>query len=190
MKRKAWVLVIWAAVILAVSAAPARAQFYIGVRGGLSNQEVSRQGGGLTDIKFDKDSAFLYGGQIGFKLSALAVEGEFYRADHDLLSGDSSVPTGGIGMDYYYLGVNGKLGLPLPVIYPYVTAGYGTYSAKLTGIGKDSDTAFNLGAGAELTVGKVGLFGEVRYTDFSFELDNVDWDFGGVELHFGLNVHF
>jgi hypothetical protein len=47
-----------------------------------------------------------------------------------------------------------------------------------------------VGAGAELSLGKVALFGELRYTDFSFELDNRNWDFGGVELHFGLNIHF
>jgi opacity protein-like surface antigen len=189
MKRRAWVSVIAAAIILAVSAAPARAQFYIGARGGLSNQDVERTGD-LGDIKFDKDSAFLYGGQVGFKFSALAVEGEFYRADHDLLSGDPSIPAAGVELDYYYLGVNGKLGILLVVVYPYITVGYGTYSADLAGFGKDSDTAFNVGAGAELLLGKLGIFGEVRYKDFSFELDNQKWDFGGVELHFGLNVHF
>jgi len=178
-----------AAVVLCILAVPARGQIYIGVRGGLANQDVERQGS-LGDIKFDKDSAFLYGGQVGIKLAALAVEGEFYRAGHNLLSGDTGAPANGVELDYYYLGVNAKLGLPLPVIFPYVTAGYGKYTADLTGFGKYGDGAFNVGAGAELTIGKVGLFGELRCKKFSFELDNQDWDFKGVELHFGLNVHF
>ncbi|OGD21863.1 MAG: hypothetical protein A2W03_10765 [Candidatus Aminicenantes bacterium RBG_16_63_16] len=189
MKRRAPAVMIAVAVAAAVSAAPARGQLYVGVRGGLSSQDVTQKGG-LSDIKFDKDSAFLYGGQIGLKFFALAVEGEFYRADHSLMSGDSSIPPGGVEMDYYYLGVNGKLGLPLVIVYPYVTVGYGRYSADLKGFGKDSDSAVNVGAGAELSIGKVALFGELRYTDFSFELDNRNWDFGGVEVHFGLNIHF
>src|SRR5512139_27293 len=122
MKSKAWAVVIVAAAILAASTVPAQAQFYIGVRGGLANQDVTRKGG-LSDITFDKDSAFLYGGQVGFKFSALAIEGEFYRSDLNLLSGDSSTPTSGVDMGYYYLGVNGKLGIPLIVVYPYITVG-------------------------------------------------------------------
>ncbi len=189
MKRKAWTFAVAAAVLLAAAVPPARAQFYIGVRGGLSNQNVTRKDG-LPEIKFDKDSAFLYGGQIGFRLSVLAVEGEYYRADHALLSSDSSIPATGVGMDYSYLGVNVKLGIPLVIVYPYVTVGYGQYSADLSGIGEDSDTAFNAGAGVEVKLGMVGLFGELRYKDFSFELDNLNWDFKGAELHFGLNIHF
>jgi opacity protein-like surface antigen len=189
MKSKAWAVVIVAAAILAASAVPARAQFYIGLRAGLANQDVTRKGG-LGEINFDKDSAFLYGGQIGFKFSALAIEGEFYRSDLNLLSGDSSIPTSGVDMGYYYLGVNGKLGIPLVVVYPYITVGYGTYSADLEGIGKGSDTAWNAGAGVQLNLGSLSLFGELRYTDFSVVLDELDWDFGGLELHFGLNIHF
>lgn len=190
MKKRAPVVLIAVAVIMAAAAGPARAQLYIGVRGGVSNQEVSRKTGGLTTIKFDKDSAVLYGGQIGLKLWAFAVEGEFYRADHTLLSGNSSIPSSGVDMGYDYLGVNGKLGLPLVVVFPYVTVGYGRYSADLKGFGKDSTPAVNMGAGAELDLGGLGVFGEVRYTDFGFKLDDQDWDFGGVELHFGLNIHF
>jgi len=189
MKRNVLAVVIAAAVILGASAVPAQAQFYIGVRGGLANQNAS-QSGGLVDIEFDKDSAFLYGGQIGFKFSLLAIEGVFYKSDHNLLSGDSSIPSDGVEMDTYFLGVNGKLGIPLVIVYPYVTVGYGTHSVDLAGFGKDSDAAWNAGAGVQLKLGKVGLFGELRYTNFTFELDNLDWDFGGLELHFGLNILF
>jgi len=68
--------------------------------------------------------------------------------------------------------------------------GYGTYSVDLKGLGKKSDAAFNVGAGAELTLGKIGIFGELRYTDFSVDIDNLKWDFGGLDIHFGLNIHF
>jgi len=170
--------------LLAAASIPARAQFYLGVRGGLSNENAER-----GELKFDRNSAFLYGAQAGIKFLGLAVEGQFYRADHNLLA--ETFPTDvEQEMDYYYLGVNGKLGISLAIIYPYVTVGYGTYSVDLKGLGKKSDAAFNVGAGAELTLGKLGIFGELRYTNFSVEIQNLKWDFGGLDLHFGLNIHF
>ena len=172
------------ALLLAFASVPAGAQFYLGVRGGLSNQDAK-----AGEIDFDSSSAFLYGGQVGIKFLGFAAEGQFYRSDHDLLaetfSGDA-----GQEMDYYYLGVNGKLGISLAVVYPYITVGYGTYSVNLKDIGSESDWGYNVGAGVELTLGKVGIFGELRYTDFSVEFENLEWDFGGLDLHFGLNIHF
>jgi len=163
---------------------PAQAQFYLGVRGGLSNQNAK-----AGELKFDKDSAVLYGAQAGIKFLGLAVEGQFYRADHSLLAEDFPQDVEQ-EMDYYYLGVNGKLGISLAIIYPYITAGYGTYSVDLKGLGKKSDGAFNIGAGAELRLGKIGIFGELRYSDFGVEINNLEWDFGGLDFHFGLNIHF
>jgi opacity protein-like surface antigen len=150
----------------------------------LSNQNVK-----AGEIQFDKDSAVLYGVQAGIKFLGLAVEGQFYRADHTLLAEDFPRDVEQ-EMDYYYLGVNGKLGLPLAIVYPYLTVGYGSYSVDLKGLGKKSDSAFNVGAGAELILGKLGVFGELRYSDFSVEFENLEWDFGGLDLHFGLNIHF
>lgn len=167
--------------LLAVIGLPAEAGFYIGARGGMSNQSVSSGA-----IDFNKNSAFLYGAQAGFKFLGLAVEGEYYRAGHDLLSPDSPSAR---DMSYHYLGVNGKLGVSLVVVYPYLTVGYGIYSVDLRDLGKDSDRAFNIGAGAEVRLGKVGLFAELRYTDFSMEISNLEWDFGGVDFHAGFNVH-
>jgi len=164
---------------------PAQAGFYIGVRGGRSSQDVK-----AGEIKFDQDSAFLYGGQVGFKFLSFAVEGQFYRADHNLSTSDSRFLKPSQGMDYYYLGVNGKLGIPLVVVFPYITVGYGTYSVDLDDLGDDSKTAFNVGAGAEVNLGKIGLFAELRYTDFSLDIESEEWDFGGLDIHAGINIHF
>jgi hypothetical protein len=191
-RKKYWALAFAAALGAAILAAPAHAGFYIGARGGLSNQNPSLSGS-LGKIEFDRNSAFLYGVQVGFKFSALAVEGEYYRADHGLLH-ESSLQGGSDNisteMDYHYLGVNAKLGIPLVILYPYVTVGYGKYSAMLSGFGDSSDFAINVGAGAELAIGRISIFAEVRYSDFGFDLGNLTWDFGGVDAHFGLNVHF
>jgi hypothetical protein len=184
MKKNLFHLTICGVLLLAVATIPANAQFYLGVRGGLSNQNAKS-----SELEFDRNSAVLYGAQAGIKFLGLSVEGQFYRADHNFLA--ETLPENvEQDMDYYYLGVNGKLGISLVIVYPYVTVGYGTYSVDLKGLGKKSDAAFNVGAGAEVTLGKVGIFGELRYTDFSVEIENLKWDFGGLDLHFGLNIHF
>lgn len=187
MKRGAFFRPLLCAVLLLVIAyVPARAGFYIGVRGGLSNQNVT---GG--SIKFTKDSAFLYGAQVGVKFLSFAVEGEFYRANHNLFPETPlQVVLPPQDMNYYYLGVNGKLGLPLSIIYPYLTVGFGTYTANIKDIGKNSNSAFNVGVGAEMYVGKVGIFAELRYTDFSMDLQDQKWDFGGLDVQAGFNIHF
>jgi len=184
MKKTLSHLIICGVFLATAASVPANAQFYLGVRGGLSNQNAK-----AGELKFDRNSAFLYGAQAGIKFLGLAVEGQFYRADHNLLA--ETFPTNvEQEMDYYYLGVSGKLGISLAIVYPYVTVGYGTYSVDLKGLGKKSAGAFNVGAGAELTLGKVGIFGELRYTDFSVDINSLKWDFGGLDLHFGLNIHF
>ncbi len=171
---------------LGVAALPARGGFYVGIQSGLSNQDVS-----VTKIHFDKDSTFLYGAQAGLKFLGLAIEGQFYRADHSLLSDDPSLGIyDGRGMDYYYLGINAKIGISLPLVYPYLTAGYGRYSAHIEQIGESVDGSFNVGVGAELTLKKIGLFAELRYVDFALEISSLSWDFGGVNFHCGLNYHF
>ena len=184
MKKSFFHLMICGFLLMAFASVPANAQFYLGVRGGLSNQNAK-----AGEIDFNSSSAFLYGAQVGVKFLGFAVEGQFYRADHNLLA--ETLPADvEQEMDYYYLGVSGKLGISLAVFYPYLTVGYGTYSVDLKDIGKESDGAFNVGAGVELTLGKVGIFGELKYTDFSVEIESMEWDFGGLDLHFGLNIHF
>jgi opacity protein-like surface antigen len=187
MKRCIFFRLSLCALLLLVSASvPAKADFYIGVRGGLSNENVS-----TGSIKFDKDSSFLCGGQIGFKFHSFALEGEFYRASHTLSYKTPllfiHVPQ---DITYYFLGISGKLGIPLSIVYPYLTVGYGTYNVDLKNIGRKSDMSFNVGAGAELSIGKVGIFAEIRYSDFSIDFTNQKWDFGGLDLHAGINIHF
>ncbi len=160
--------------------------FYLGLQAGLSNENPS-----VDKIKFDRNSAFLYGGQVGFRIHSLAIEGRFFRADHELLSPDPRLDNyDGLGLNYYYLGANAKLGIPLAIIYPYLTVGYGLYAAKVEDIGDESTASFSVGGGVELTLGKVGLFAELLYIDFSVDLTGKSWDFGGMNVHAGLNFHF
>jgi len=158
----------------------------LGIQSGLSSQDAS-----LGKIHFDKDSAFLYGAQVGLRFLSFAVEGQFYRADHTLLSDDPELDVyDGRGMDYYYFGVSAKIGFPLLMVYPYLTAGYGRYSASVDQLGNSADRSFNVGVGAELTLGKLGFFAELRYVDFAVDISSLRWDFGGLNFHCGLNYHF
>jgi len=183
--KKASLMALYLALLIAIAAVPGRADFYIGAQTGLSNENVK-----VGQIKFDRDSAFLYGAQAGFRFSSFAIEGQFYRAQHDLLSNDMNPSELTQRMDYYFLGVNGRLGVPLAIVYPYLAAAVGTYHVNLRDIGKKSDLSYSLGAGTELTLGKVGIFGELRYIDFKVDLDNRSWDMGGLNVHLGLNFHF
>ena len=185
MVKKYFLMAFCLAVLMAISAAPGRADFYVGAQAGLSNENVK-----VGQVKFDEDSAFLYGGQVGFRLSSFAIEGQFYRAQHDLQTDSMNPSEASQHLDYYFLGVNGKLGLPLAIAYPYFTVGVGTYHVSLRDVGKKSDLSYSVGAGAEFTLGKVGIFGELRYVDFKVDLDNRSWDMGGLNLHLGLNFHF
>jgi len=164
----------------------ARGAFYLGVQSGLSNQDVS-----AGKVHFDKDSSFLYGAQAGLRFLFFAVEGQFYRADHRLLSDDPDVTLyDGRGMDYYYFGVTAKIGFSFPLVYPYLTVGYGIYSADIKDVGSSTDKSFSFGAGAELSLGKIGLFAELRYIDFAADISSLSWDFGGLNFHCGLNYRF
>jgi len=177
-------------IILAAAVVPARAGFYIGLQGGLSNQNASLKEP-PSELKFDKDSSFLYGAQVGLRVLSFAVEGQFYRADHNLLSDNPGLtPYDGRGMAYYYLGFNAKIGLPLPLLFPYLAVGYGIYSADIKDIGSSTDKSFSFGAGAELSLGKIGLFAELRYIDFAADISSLSWDFGGLNFHCGLNYRF
>jgi len=175
-------LMICGVLLLAFASVPASAQFYLGARGGWTSQNAK-----AGEIEFDRDSQFFYGAQIGVQFSLFAIEGQFYHADHNLLSETEDLEQ---AMDYNYFGVAGKLGIPLAVIYPYLTVGYGTYSVDLNDIGAESDWGWNAGAGLEVRLGKLGIFGELKYTDFSVQFENLEWDFGGLDIHLGLNIHF
>jgi opacity protein-like surface antigen len=169
---------------------PAGAQFYIGIQAGLSQEKPSLEG-----IKFNRDSSFLYGAQVGLKFLFLRVEGQYYRTAHTLNYEDNLLvlpptPLSGRGFDYGFLGVEVKVGFPLSIFYPYFSGAYGIYSAKIADFGDNSKTGFNAGAGLEVDLGKISLFAEGKYVDFKSDIRNLKFDFGGFNLHLGLNYHF
>lgn len=174
---------------LGLAAPDARAgSVFMGIQGG-----VSRQKADVSGIKFDADSSFLYGVRAGVRITTLAVELNYFQAAHNLFTGSLGVPGwNDREIDYSYLGVNVRWTiLPLPVIHPFLTVGYGYYAADVQDIDKDSNGGYNVGAGVELMLGKsLSLLAEGKYHRVSIDIDAEKMKLGNFTLSGGLNFCF
>ncbi len=174
---------------LGLAAPDARAGIvYLGLEGGVSRQKASFSG-----IKFDTDTSFLFGARAGVKVLSLAIELEYFQAAHNLFTSGIGVPAwNDRHVDYNHLGVNVRWTiLPLPVIHPYLMAGYGSYTADVQDLGKDSNGGFNVGAGVELMLGKsFSLLAEGRYHHVKVNIDDETLKLGNFTLAGGLNFYF
>lgn len=161
---------------------------YVGVQGGVSRQKAS-----LTGITFDPDTSFLYGVRAGVNILSFAVELNYFQAAHNLMTEAGAFSAWNEReVDYCYLGFNVRWTvLPLPVIHPYLTVGYGHYTADVHDIGKDRNGGFNVGAGVELMLGKrFSLLAEGKYHHVSMDIDAQKMKFANFTLSGGLNVYF
>ena len=188
MKRRAFrffVLVVFC-VILA-SGATAKSGFFIGVQGGWSMQKPS-----FEEVKFNSDSSFLYGARVGVKFMMFAVEANFFQAAHNLVVKELvGLHFDGVEVDYNYLGINARVYIPLILVHPYFTVGYGWYSANLKDIGKDSNRGINLGIGVELQLGdKFSLMAEGKYHNVKVDIDESEWGLKNYTLSGGFNIYF
>jgi hypothetical protein len=162
-------------------------QFYLGLDGGVSSQKLT-----LEDVKFDSDTSFVYGLRLGFNFLFLAVEGQYFQVSHNMtLSDFPEIGWGDRNVNYNYLGLNGKLFLPIPIVRPYFILGYGYYTANVKDIGKDSVTDVNFGIGVELKLGQsFGILGEGKYHSGIFAIDESDLAVKNYTLTGGLNFYF
>ncbi len=174
---------------LAVAVPDARAGVvYLGLQGGVSRQKAS-----VSGIKFDADSSFLYGVRAGVTILSLAVELNYFQAAHNLFTGSLALPGwNDREIDYNYLGVNVRWNiLPLPVVHPFLTVGYGYYTADVRNIDKDRSGGFNAGAGVELMLGKsFSLLAEGKYHHVKLDVDSETMKLGNFTLSGGLNFYF
>jgi opacity protein-like surface antigen len=170
-----------------VSGAAAKSGFFIGLQGGWSMQKPS-----LEEVKFDSDSSFLYGARIGFKFMMFAVEANYFQAAHNLVVKELvAFDWDGVEVDYNYLGVNLRVYIPLVLVHPYFTVGYGSYSANLKDIAKDSNRGVNLGLGVELQLGdKFSLMAEGKYHNVKVDIDDVELKLKNYTLSGGFNIYF
>ena len=168
-------------------AGSAYGQFYLGLDGGVSSQELS-----LENVDFDKDTSFVYGLRLGFNFLFLAVEGQYFQVSHNLTFADfPDLNWGDRSVNYNYLGLNGKLFLPIPFVRPYFILGFGYYTTKVQDIGEDSVTDVNFGIGVEFKLGEsFGILGEGKYHSGLFGIDESDLAVKNYTLTGGLNFYF
>jgi opacity protein-like surface antigen len=159
---------------------------FIGIQGGWSQQNID-----IGDIEFDKDTAFLYGARVGIRILTFVVEGNFYHAGHNIEATDIGNLWDSRKINYNYLGLNVRLFLPFPIVNPYLTLGYGTYTADIKDIGKDKQGGWNAGLGLEVFLGKkLSLLGEARYNPANFEIETEEISIKNFTFHFGINFYF
>ncbi len=165
-------------------AGTAGATFYIGPEMGQFKPkfEYDVMGG----IRFQGNSAFQWGARAGIKLMMFAVEANYLTSLHNL----NPAPWVDDGTRISYLGVNGKIYIPILIVQPYVTVGYGYYTVDVKGVEKDSSGSYNYGGGVELVLGKIHLFGEARYHRASVVIWSAGLVAKGWGLTFGANFHF
>ena len=173
--------------VVAVSNAHAQLGFYLGVQGGVSLQKAS-----FGDIKFNTDTTFLYGLRAGIKVFMLVAELNYYQTAYRLNPQDVSFEMWeGRKVGYSYIGANLKLLMPVLFLRPYLTAGYGYYTANIHEIDKQKNGGYNVGLGMELMLGKkFSLLAEGRYHHVTFDFADGEFKPGNYTLSGGFNYYF
>ena len=164
-------------------------EFYIGAKMGLSLQDANFPG--LT-IEYKPESSTVFGFQIGMKIENFMVEASYYQADH--LLNEEETPPPEFDFERFklnYFGLNIKYFLQIPVVQPFLTAGYGSYKIDLVGFDKDRSGGFNVGLGASVQVTKYISFSvEGKYHRVSFELVQEKMNVNDFVWNVSFNFHF
>jgi hypothetical protein len=164
----------------------AQAGIYIGVHAGVDTQKPK-----ITGIDFNSDTSFLYGVRAGIQILMLAVEVNYSQAAHNLSLNENLLSDwNNRKVDYSYLGVNLKFIFSLPILHPYLTAGYGSYSANIQDLENKRNGGYNFGAGVELKLGRVALLAEGKYNHVNLDIQNNSLSLGDFTLVGGLNFYF
>jgi len=160
---------------------------FIGIQAGTSAQKPK-----LRDVEFNTDTSFCFGIRTGVKFGVIAVELNYFQAAHNLSPIDFvTFAWGEKELDYRYWGADLKFFLPIVLIHPYLTVGYGFYTADIPEIDKDTNSGFNAGVGMEVHLGKtLSLLAEGRYHHVKLDIDTSELKLGDFTLMGGLNVYF
>ena len=160
---------------------------YFGLQAGFSAQKPSLEG-----VEFNTDTKFLYGLRAGVRFLMVALEANYFQAAHNLELNDFFLlHWQGRQVDYSYVGLNLKYIFSLLMVHPYLTFGYGYYTADIHEIDKDSDGGFNFGAGLEFMLGKKFSFlAEGRYHHTRLDIQKRDLGLGDFTFCGGFNIYF
>ena len=162
-------------------------EFYLGIKFGLSAQTSKFEG---EDIDYNVDTRTLYGFRLGLGTERAALEVSYHQADH-FLEAKTEVEEGleRLKLNFNWTGLNLLVFLPVPVVEPFFSAGYGTYGIRLGDQDKDRSWGWNLGLGAaarlgsSLSIGIEGRYHKVKFTLDERSLDLSDWS-GNISLNF------
>jgi opacity protein-like surface antigen len=171
---------------LASNAYP-QAGIYFGGYGGYSAQTPS-----FEDVTFDTNTTFLYGLRAGVRFMMFGAELSYFSAGHNIEMQDYFLFNwDGLKNDYSYIGLSLKMFFPLAILYPYITAGYGYYTADIHDIDKDNDGGYNFGAGLEIMLGrKFSILAEGKYHHVQVNISDFRLGLGNFTLTAGLNIYF
>ena len=186
MKKISVPILITAALLLCGGEALAQ-EFYLGIKFGLSSQVPKFEG---EEIEYNVDTRTLYGFRLGLGTERVALEVSYHQADH-FLEAKTEVEEGleRLKLNFNWTGLNLLVFLPVPVVEPFLTGGYGTYGVTLGDVDKDRSWGWNLGLGAaarlggSLSLGIEGRYHKVKFTLGERSLDLSDWA-GNISLNF------
>ncbi len=186
MNKKIRGLLLLVVIFLCVSNGNAQTGFFLGFQGGFSAQKPS-----LKDIEFNTDTTFLYGLRAGVKVWMIAFEVNFFQAAHNMeLEEVLTLDWDGRQVNYNFIGGNLKYFFPLTIFHPYISFGYGYYTADLFQIDKDTDRGYNFGLGLEIHLGKkISILAEGRYHRVKLDLDNRDLQIGDFTFIGGFSFY-
>jgi opacity protein-like surface antigen len=173
-------------IMAAASQAQAAVNFYLGVQGGWVREKASFDG-----VAFDTQQNFLYGAKAGVRVFMLSAELAYYTVAEDLTAPES--PLSGERVNYSFFGLNLRWIFPILFLNPYLTGGYGTYTADVKDIERQKNGGFNFGAGVEIMLGdKFGLVAEGRYHKVDFDFTTVPGTLTSKHLTLtgGFNLYF
>jgi hypothetical protein len=151
-----FVFAIGAVLAFSVLANPVDAQLKFGVHGAMVS--------GLDDAidnALGLNGTFGLGGRLGVELPLLPI-GVYGMGTYFFPSGD---------VNYYTASLMGKLGLPLPIVSPYLLGGYQRRSTSIGGISDSANGAF-IGLGVQLT--KIFLEGSVEFNEENPTLPDIN----------------
>jgi hypothetical protein len=165
----------------------AQTGIYLGPHLGISAPKPTLEG-----VELDTDTTFLYGVRAGVKIAMVGLEINYFQAAHNLdLKQIAPFGWNEREVDYNYLGLNFKWFFPIVFVHPYLTVGYGYYTADVMNIDKDTVRKFNAGAGVEIHIGsKFSILAQGKYQNLDFDLDNLDFNFKDFTFSGGFNLYF
>jgi len=165
----------------------AQVGIYLGLQGGFDAQKPSLEG-----VEFNTDTTFIYGIRAGVKFLMLALELNYFQTAHNLSLENNLVSDwNNREVNYNFFGLNLKYFFSILMVHPYLTFGYGYYTADIQNIDKDTNGGYNLGLGIELMVGKkFSLGAEGKYNQVKLDIKNKDFGLRDFTVSGGFNIYF